>query len=129
MRVVTILRALLTVGLLASVTACGASAAPDRSVSGTAGTATPGRPSAHPQPISAVMPDVIGGNAGRASEQMGSKLDMVFKDASGQGRSVDDPAGWKICGSRPGPNQQITDFPVVFEVVPLAESCRGTTSK
>ncbi|MFJ7969064.1 hypothetical protein [Streptomyces sp. NPDC096324] len=129
MRVITILRALPAIGLLASVTACGTSAVPDASGSGTTGPATVERPSANPQPVAAVMPDVIGGNAGRASEQMGAKLDMVFKDASGQGRTVDDPAEWKICGSQPGPNQQITDFPVVFEVVQVSESCQGATSK
>ncbi|MFS4092438.1 hypothetical protein [Streptomyces sp. AF1A] len=79
--------------------------------------------------MAAVMPDVIGGNAGRAVEQMSSELDMTFKDASGQGRSVDDPAAWKICDSQPGPNQQIIDVPVVFDVVKVAESCEEAASK
>ncbi|WP_158997788.1 hypothetical protein [Streptomyces aureus] len=85
--------------------------------------------SANPEPVAATMPDVIGGNAGRAYEQMGSELDMTFKDASGQGRPVDDPSAWKICNSQPGPNQQITDFPVIFEVVEVSESCEGATPK
>ncbi|MFF9128501.1 hypothetical protein ACF09J_35590 [Streptomyces sp. NPDC014889] len=72
------------------------------------------------------MLDVIGGNAGRAQEQMGYKTDMIFEDASGQGRLVDDPAEWKICNSKPGPNQQITHFPVVFGVVRVSESCEDT---
>ena len=50
-------------------------------------------------------------------------------DASGQGRPVDDPVEWKICSSRPGPNQQITDFPVVFGVVRVSESCKDKTPK
>ncbi|MET9123130.1 hypothetical protein [Streptomyces sp. NPDC004528] len=95
---------------------------------GGSGVAAPSR-SANVQPVSAVMPDVTGGNAGGAYEQMHSELDMVFKDASGRGRSVDDPFGWKICGSRPGPYQQITDYPVVFEVVKVSESCEDVTPK
>ncbi|MFG2472662.1 hypothetical protein ACGFXB_45710 [Streptomyces canus] len=87
------------------------------------------RRSAKPEPVTAVMPDVIGGNAGRAFEQMSSELDMVFKDASGQGRAVDDPAAWKICDSQPGPNQQITEYPVVFDVVEVSESCEDATSR
>ncbi|MEU6926309.1 hypothetical protein [Streptomyces sp. NPDC046631] len=81
------------------------------------------------RPVTATMPDVIGGNAGRAYEQMSSELDMTFEDASGQDRPVDDPAEWKICNSRPGPNQQITDFPVVFGVVRASESCKDKTPK
>ncbi|MGW5274217.1 hypothetical protein ACWEQP_16830 [Streptomyces sp. NPDC004044] len=54
---------------------------------------------------------------------MSSKLDVIFKDASGQGRPVDDPAAWKTCDSQPGPDQQITDFPAIFEVVKVSESC------
>ncbi|AQS68853.1 hypothetical protein [Streptomyces pactum] len=114
--------------LLASVTACGASSVPQASPSASAGSATAGtRPSANVQPVTATVPDVIGGNAGRAYEQMSSELDMTFEDASGQGRRVDDPAEWKICDSRPGPNQQITDAPVVFGVVRVSEKCRDTT--
>ncbi|WP_220294332.1 hypothetical protein [Streptomyces sp. MBT84] len=75
------------------------------------------------------MPDVIGGNAGRAYEQMNSELDMTFKDASGQGRPVDDPAAWKICNSQPGPNQQITSLRVIFDVVRVSESCKDTVPK
>ncbi|WP_392972813.1 hypothetical protein [Streptomyces sp. LN245] len=128
MTVAKILRPALVAALLASATACGASSVPDASSGTTASpTAVTTRGSAHPQPVSAVMPDVIGGNAGRAFEQMGSELDMTFKDASGRGRSVDDPAAWKICGSQPGPNQQITDFPVVFEVMEVSESCQDAT--
>ncbi|WP_326790276.1 hypothetical protein [Streptomyces sp. NBC_00151] len=128
MTVARILRPALAAALLASATACGASSGPDVSSGTTAGpAAVKTRGSARPQPVSAVMPDVIGGNAGRAFEQMGSELDMTFKDASGRGRSVDDPAAWKICGSQPGPNQQITDFPVVFEVMEVSESCQDVT--
>jgi hypothetical protein len=75
------------------------------------------------------MPDVIGGNAGRAYEQMGSTLEMTFEDASGQGRRVDDLAAWRICTSRPGPNQQITDYPVVFGVVKASERCGVTATE
>ncbi|WP_329297402.1 hypothetical protein OG410_01630 [Streptomyces sp. NBC_00659] len=128
MTVARILRPTLAAALLASATACGASSGPDTSSGATAGpTAVKTHGTANPQPVSAAMPDVIGGNAGRAFEQMGSELDMTFKDASGRGRSVDDPAEWKICGSQPGPNQQITDFPVVFEVMEVSESCQDAT--
>ncbi|WP_171990741.1 hypothetical protein [Streptomyces sp. JHA26] len=111
--------------LLASVTACGASSAPDTpadTAPSAPGTTEARRP-ANPEPVAASMPDVIGGNAGRAQEQMGSQIDMAFEDASGRKRPVDDPAEWKICASRPGPNQQITDYPVVLEVVRTAENC------
>ncbi|MFD8911933.1 hypothetical protein [Streptomyces sp. NPDC059575] len=115
--------------LLASATACGASSAPVVSASATSGSGTAKtHGSANPEPVAATMPDVIGGNAGGAYEQMSSKIDMVFKDASGQGRAVGDRAAWKICGSRPGPNQQITETPVVFYVVKVAETCKDTTS-
>ncbi|MET9904318.1 hypothetical protein [Streptomyces sp. NPDC006446] len=103
---------------------------PDVSASATTSSAAAEtRPSADSNPVAATMPDVIGGNAGRAFEQMSSELDMVFKDASGQGRAVDDPTAWKICDSQPGPNQQITEFPVVFEVVEVSESCEDATPK
>ncbi|MEU9138934.1 hypothetical protein AB0D33_23750 [Streptomyces sp. NPDC048404] len=128
--VAKMLRPALSAALLASATACTASSGTDASSGGTTGpAAVTTRGSAHPEPVSAVMPDVIGGNAGRAFEQMGSELDMTFKDASGRGRSVDDPAAWKICGSRPGPNQQITEFPVVFEVMEVSESCQDATPR
>ncbi|WP_225824402.1 hypothetical protein [Streptomyces naphthomycinicus] len=120
----------LAAALLASVTACGASSEPDTSASTPAGPGAAGaRRPADATPVTATMPDVIGGNAGRAYEQMGSELDMTFKDASGQGRPVDDPAVWKICGSRPGPNQQITAYPVTFDVVKVSESCKDTAAK
>ncbi|MFH8239060.1 hypothetical protein [Streptomyces sp. NPDC018321] len=118
MTVTKLSRPALVAVLLASVTACGASSMPDASEPAQT------RRSANAEPVTATMPDVIGGNAGRAYEQMGSQLDMTFKDASGQGRPVDDPAAWKICDSHPGPNQQITDYPVVFGVVRDTESCQ-----
>lgn len=119
-----ILRPTVVAVLLASATACGASSETGLPATDATGSASAGaRNAANPQPVSATMPDVIGGNAGRAYEQMGSQLDMVFKDASGHGRPVDEPTAWKICGSQPGPNQQITDYPVVFEVMKVSESC------
>ncbi|MEU7658310.1 hypothetical protein [Streptomyces lincolnensis] len=125
MTVTKLLRPALVATLLASVTACGASSVPDVAAPAAAGSGpAEARPSVNPEPVAATMPDVIGGNAGGAFEQMGSKLDMTFKDASGQGRPVDDPEAWKICNSRPGPNQQITDYPVVFGVVRVSESCK-----
>ncbi|MGW4825820.1 hypothetical protein ACWEP4_45025 [Streptomyces sp. NPDC004227] len=125
-----LLRPALAATLLASVTACGASSIPDVSASTTTSSgAAETRRSANPEPVTAVMPDVIGGNAERAHEQMSSELDMIFQDASGQGRPVDDPAAWKICNSKPGPNQQITDYPVVFGVVKISENCEDTTPK
>lgn len=115
-------RPALVVTLLACVTACGASSAPEPSASA-APSAVETSPSAAAEPVTASMPDVLGGNAGRAAEQMGPELDMVFEDASGQGRPVDDPAEWKICDSRPEPYRQITEYPVVFGVVRVSESC------
>ncbi|MEU0215907.1 hypothetical protein ABZ281_12605 [Streptomyces sp. NPDC006265] len=130
MPVTKLLRPALAATLLVSATACGASPVPDTPASVTTDSeASEARGSADPMPVTAVMPDVIGGNAGRAFEQMSSELDMVFKDASGQGRAVDDPAAWRICDSRPGPNQQITEYPVVFEVLKVSESCEDATPK
>ncbi|WP_406405772.1 hypothetical protein [Streptomyces sp. NBC_01643] len=127
MTVTKLLRPALAATLLASVTACGASSEPDVSASTTTGSrSAETRRSADPEPVTATMPDAIGGNAGRAYEQMSSKLDMIFKDASGQGRPVDDPAAWKICNSQPGPNQQVTEFPVIFDVMKVSESCKDT---
>jgi hypothetical protein len=130
MTVTKLVRPALAATLLAFVTACGASSVSDVSAGTTTGTESANaRRSADPEPVAAVMPDVIGGNAGRASEQMSSRLDMIFKDASGQDRPVDDPAEWKICNSQPGPNQQITDLPVIFGVVKISESCKDTAPK
>ena len=127
MTVTKLLRPALAATLLASVTACGASSVPTPSTGTTTSSgATETRRSANPQPVTAVMPDVIGGNAGRADEQMSGKIDMTFEDASGQGRAVDDPAEWKICNSKPGPNQQITHYPVVFGVMKISEGCEDT---
>lgn len=130
MTVTKFLRPVLSAMLLTSVTACAASSVRDVSASTTT---SPEAAEAHRspdrEPVAAVMPDVIGGNAGRAYEQMSSEIDLTFKDASGQGRPVDDPDAWKICASQPGPNQQITDFPVVFEVVRVSESCKDAISK
>ncbi|KUJ58577.1 hypothetical protein ADL25_02900 [Streptomyces sp. NRRL F-5122] len=130
MTVTELLRPALVATLLASVTACGASSVPDDAASTTTGSrSAETRRSAAPEPVAAIMPDVIGGNAGRAYEQMSSELDMTFKDASGQGRPVDDPAAWKICNSQPGPNQQITSLRVIFDVVRVSESCKDTVPK
>ncbi|MFJ2150980.1 hypothetical protein ACIOHB_19585 [Streptomyces microflavus] len=125
-----LLRPALAATLLASVTACGASSVPNVSARTPTGaqSAEPHR-SANHAPVAATMPDVIGGNAGRAYEQMSSELDMTFKDASGQGRPVDDPTAWKICNSQPEPNQQITEFPVIFNVIKVTESCTATGPK
>ncbi|MFJ7150374.1 hypothetical protein ACIQVT_19570 [Streptomyces sp. NPDC100445] len=119
----------LAAALLAPVTACGASSAPGAPAS----TATASRPavtrhSANSAPVTATMPDVIGGNAGRAREQMRSGLEMTFKDVSGRGRPVDHLALWKICTSQPGPNQRITGHPVVFGVVRVLESCEDAVA-
>ncbi|MET7378599.1 hypothetical protein ABZT08_07190 [Streptomyces sp. NPDC005526] len=130
MTVTKFLRPVLSLLLLTSVTACAASSVRDDSASTTTGPeAAKTRRSADREPVAAVMPDVIGGNAGRASEQMNSEIDLAFKDASGQGRPVDDPDAWKICDSQPGPNQQITDYPVVLEVVRVSESCEDAVSR
>lgn len=125
MTVTKLLRSALVATLLVSATACGASSVPDVS---TSTTISPGPARTHRSaPVDAVMPDMAGGNAGRAYEQMSSELDMTFKDASGQGRPVDDPAAWKICGSQPRPYQQITEYPVVFYVMRVSEACKDTT--
>ncbi|MET8011768.1 hypothetical protein ABZU86_06900 [Streptomyces sp. NPDC005271] len=130
MTVTKLLRPALAATLLASVAACGASSVPDVSANTppSSGPAETRRP-ADRAPVAATVPDVIGGNAGRAYEQMSSELDMTFKDASGQGRPVDDPAAWKICNSQPGPNQQITKFPVIFNVMKTTESCKDAAPK
>ncbi|CAM5568011.1 hypothetical protein [Streptomyces griseomycini] len=130
MSVTRLLIPVLAAALLASATACGASSEPDASADTPAGSRAAETPrSANPEPVAATMPDVIGGNAGRAHEQMGSGTDVAFKDASGRGRPVDDPAEWRICASRPGPNQQITDYPVVLDVVRVSESCEDAVSQ
>ncbi|WP_158997806.1 hypothetical protein [Streptomyces aureus] len=53
--------------------------------------------------------------------------ERVFKGVSGQRRAVAGPAVWTIYDARSGPNQQITRFPVVFEVVKVRESCAHVT--
>ncbi len=130
MTVIKLLGTAFAATLLASVTACGASSGPDVPAGTPTGSApTESHRSADPEPVAAVMPDVVGANAGGAQKQMGSEFDMTFKDVSGRGRPVDDPAEWKICSSTPGPNQQITHFPVVFGVVRVSESCEHTAPK
>ncbi|MEU6816650.1 hypothetical protein [Streptomyces sp. NPDC046860] len=123
------LRPVLAVALLASLSACSGAAAPERpagaSPAGPASTASPSA-GADPRPVTASMADMTGGNAGRAAWQMGPGTEVTFKDVSGKGRPVDDPDAWKICHTRPGPYQQITDQPVVLGVVRVAESCEGT---
>lgn len=108
---------LVAVALPAPVSACAGHPAP------AATTTAPTSATARPQPVTATMMDVIGGNAGRAAEQMGHDTEVTFKDVGGKGRAVDDPAEWKICETRPGPNQQITAYPVVLGVVRVAENC------
>ncbi|WP_158707490.1 hypothetical protein [Streptomyces sp. NRRL F-2799] len=107
----------LAIALLASLSACAGEERPAASATASESAR------ATPRPVSAVMPDIIGGNAGRAAEQMGPDTEVTIKDVSGKGRSVDDPAEWKICETRPGPNRQITGYPVVLGVVRVAESC------
>ncbi|MBD0843092.1 hypothetical protein [Streptomyces sp. TRM68416] len=130
MPLVKLLRPALITTLLAAATACSASPAPapDQSTVSATSTATnsgsaEARRSADATPVAASMPDLTGGNAGRVREQMGAEIDMIFEDASGQGRPVDDPSDWKVCNSQPGPNQQIIDFPVVVGVVLTSEKC------
>ncbi|AZM62439.1 MULTISPECIES: hypothetical protein [unclassified Streptomyces] len=120
-------RPVLAAALVCAATACSAGSAPEppdasRAPETSANVTGSGAP-ADAEPVAAVMPDVVGGNAGRAQEQMGPGTDIVFEDATGQGRSVDDPAGWRICTTRPGPNRQITDYPVVLGVVRTSEQC------
>ncbi|MYV40208.1 hypothetical protein GT030_15385 [Streptomyces sp. SID1328] len=114
---------IVAVALLASVTACAGAGAGHPAPAATATASASASASPRPQPVTAVMMDLIGGNAGRAAEQMGPDTEVAFKDMSGKGRSVDEPAGWKICETRPGPNQQITGYPVVLGVVRVGESC------
>ncbi|MFG3098532.1 hypothetical protein [Streptomyces sp. NPDC048202] len=122
------LRPVLAVALLASLSACAGASTPDPRPTATSATPVPSK-SANPQPVTATMMDLIGGNAGRAVEQMGPDTEVTLKDVSGKGRSVEDPVEWKICHTRPGPNQQITDYPVILGVVRVAESCAGTALK
>lgn len=131
MRVTEYVRPALAAAFLVALSGCGTSSAPDTPSSGTAtGTYTPaGHRSANALPVAAAMPDVIGGNAGRAAEQSGPDFAMTFEDVSGRDRAVDDPAAWTICRSQPGPNQQITDYPVVFGVVRVSESCRDAAAE
>ncbi|MEU0766372.1 hypothetical protein [Streptomyces albogriseolus] len=68
------------------------------------------------------MPDLTGGNALRAQEQMDG-TQVRFEDATGKDREVVDPQAWRVCGSTPGANRQITSYPVVLLVVPGTESC------
>ncbi|MER7486972.1 hypothetical protein ABTY20_13940 [Streptomyces sp. NPDC126497] len=104
----------LAVAALMSVAARGGSSEPEAPAGAASGAesrragAVETSPPADAAPVAAVMPDVTGGNARRAHERMGSGLDMVFADASGRGRPVDDPAAWKVCGSRPGPDERTT---------------------
>lgn len=122
------LRPVLVAALVCAATACSAPLAPEPpDAPETTEDVTETRSPADAEPVAAVMPDVIGGNAGRAQEQMGSGTDILFEDASGQGRPVDDPAGWRICTTRPGANRQITDYPVVFGVVRTSEQCADAT--
>ncbi|MGA5442161.1 hypothetical protein ACPCKW_21940 [Streptomyces griseoincarnatus] len=79
------------------------------------------------RPVTAVMPDVTAGNALRAQEQMAG-TEVRFEDATGRNREVVDPQAWRVCGSRPGANQQITSYPVVLLVAPDTESCPGGAS-
>ncbi|MBJ6616712.1 hypothetical protein ACWEQ5_02650 [Streptomyces griseoincarnatus] len=79
------------------------------------------------RPVTAVMPDVTGGNALRAQEQMDG-TQVRFEDVTGKDREVVDPQAWRVCGSRPGANQQITSYPVVLLVAPDTESCPGGAS-
>ncbi|MFZ4154125.1 hypothetical protein [Streptomyces pseudogriseolus] len=107
----------------AAAAACGTSVEPDRVA--LPPESTPASDAA--RPVTAVMPDVVGGNALRAQEQMdGSQV--RFEDATGKKREVVDPQAWRICASRPGANQQITSYPVVLLVVPDTESCPGGAS-
>ncbi|MEV5044394.1 hypothetical protein AB0N20_06875 [Streptomyces griseoincarnatus] len=79
------------------------------------------------RPVTAVMPDVTGGNALRAQEQMDG-TQVRFEDVTGKDREVVDPQAWRVCGSRPGANRQITSYPVVLLVAPDRESCPGGAS-
>ncbi|BFO17086.1 hypothetical protein SHKM778_34740 [Streptomyces sp. KM77-8] len=109
--------------MLTAVAACGGSPEPERPADRAEEKPVEASAPADATPVTSVMPDLTGGNAGRAAEQMNMERELVFEDASGQGRPVDDPADWKICGSRPGPNQQIISYPVVLDVVKTAENC------
>ena len=79
------------------------------------------------RPVTAVMPDVTGGDALRAQEQMAG-TEVRLEDASGKKREVVDPQAWRVCGSRPAANQQITSYPVILLVVPDAEACPAGAS-
>ncbi|EMF31065.1 hypothetical protein H114_00512 [Streptomyces gancidicus BKS 13-15] len=118
------LRAFLAaVAVCAAAAACGTNVEPDRVT--LPAESTPASDAA--RPVTAVMPDVVGGNALRAQEQMdGSQV--RFEDATGKKREVVDPQAWRICDSRPGANQQITSYPVVLLVVPDTEPCPGGAS-
>ncbi len=118
-----LVRPALAVAMLTAVAACGGSSEPERPADRAQKPSAEASAPADATPVTSVMPDLTGGNAGRAAEQLDMERELVFEDASGQGRPVDDPAGWKVCGSRPGPNQQITGYPVVLDVVKTSENC------
>ncbi|CAL9434797.1 hypothetical protein SUDANB21_02125 [Streptomyces sp. enrichment culture] len=109
--------ALAAAAVCAAATACGTTPEPDAK----AVISPPATDTAAP-PVTAVMPDVTGGNALRAQEQMDG-TQVRFEDATGKDREVVDPQAWRICDSRPGANQRITSYPVVLLVVPAAETC------
>ncbi|MFF5344809.1 hypothetical protein ACH46L_04020 [Streptomyces althioticus] len=68
------------------------------------------------------MPDVTGGNALRAQEQMAG-TEVRFEDVTGKDREVVDPQAWRVCDSSPGANRRITSYPVTLLVAPTAEPC------
>ncbi|MFF5157602.1 hypothetical protein ACFY3N_15335 [Streptomyces sp. NPDC000348] len=119
----------LVVAVPMSVAACGGSSGPEEAAGATSGAesrraeAVGAGPAADATPVAAGVPGLIGGNAGRASGQTDLEREPVLEDAGGRGRPVDDPAGWRVRGSRPGPRQRITGHPVAPGVVKASENC------
>ena len=76
-----------------------------------------------PGPVGATMPNLIGQSAAVAERSLGSNASIVYKDATGAGRSVLVASNWQVCAQAPAPGKPYGGVPVTLTVVKFTESC------
>jgi hypothetical protein len=76
-----------------------------------------------PEPVGAVMPNLIGKSVAAAKQSLGSNASISFKDATGAGRKVLVASNWQICAQDPAPGKTYGGAPVTLTVTKFTESC------
>ncbi|WP_354643901.1 PASTA domain-containing protein [Kitasatospora camelliae] len=125
-------RAIATVALLASLTACKTTTVTSTTSPASppaAATTTPaGSPPASTATKTGTLPNLVGMGLQSAQDtaQAAGFYNLHSHDALGRSRNQIDDRNWKVCNQTPAPGQQPSNISIDFGTVKLDEQCPAT---